>query len=95
MRVAAILVLATACSGGSSSIDLTGMYRVDAAVGSSPCGADDPLTNKPPFLKFAKDEFLGQSFFKYDGCMGDAGVNCGSTGGVFTGFFEPISDGWN
>ena len=93
MRAAAIVVLAAACGGGSSGVDLTGMYRVDVAVGSMPCGADNPIT-RPPFLKFAKDDVLGQSYFKYDGCMDEAGTDCGSTGGLFTGFFEPISNGW-
>jgi hypothetical protein len=94
MRSAAILVLATACGGGSSGVDLTGMYRVDVAVGSSPCGADNPIANQAPFLKFKKDDFLGQTFFAYDGCMDEAGLDCGSTGGLFSGFFEPISNGW-
>ncbi|MBA3503879.1 MAG: hypothetical protein H0T65_26195 [Deltaproteobacteria bacterium] len=93
MRSAAIWLLA-ACSGGDGGVDLTGVYRVDVAVGSSPCGNDAPLTPFPPFLKFAKDEFFGQDYFKYDGCMDEAGVDCGSTGGLFTGFFEPISNGW-
>ena len=93
MRLAAILFLA-ACGGGSSGPDLTGMYRVDVAVGSMPCGADEPLASIPPYLKFAKDEFLGQPYFKYDGCQDEAGTDCGSTGGLFSGFFEPIDNGW-
>ena len=92
-RALAFLVLA-ACGGGSGGIDLTGMYRVDVAIGSKPCGTDQPLTTIAPFLKFAKDEFLGQDFFKYDGCQDAAGTDCGSTGGLFSGFFEPIDDGW-
>lgn len=94
MRVLASLVVVAACGGGSGGVDLTGMYRVDLAVGSMPCGSDQPLVMFPPFLKFAKDEFLGQAFFKYDGCMDEAGTDCGSTGGLFSGFFEPIDDGW-
>ena len=92
MRAALLLVIA-ACGGGGST-DLTGMYRVDVAIGSAPCGVDGPLAMAPAFVKFAKDEFLGQSYFKYDGCTDEAGTDCGSTGGLFTGFFEPISNGW-
>jgi len=93
MRALAFLVLA-ACGGGSSGIDLTGVYRVDLAIGSMPCGNDLPLTDISPFLRFGKDEFLGQPYFKYDGCTDEAGTDCGNTGGLFTGFFEPIDDGW-
>lgn len=93
MRALAFVLLA-ACGGGSDGVDLTGMYRVDAALGSMPCGTDQPLATFPPFLKFAKDEFLGQEYFKYDGCQDEAGTDCGATGGLFTGFFEPIDDGW-
>lgn len=95
MRIVAAAVLSlTACGGGSDGPDLTGMYRVDVALGSMPCGDDQPLANIPPYLKFAKDEFLGQPYFKYDGCMDEAGTDCNSTGGLFSGFFEPIDDGW-
>jgi hypothetical protein len=92
MRAALLLVIA-AC-GGSSSTDLTGMYRVDVAVSSMPCGNDAPIAMPPAFLKFAKDEFLGQSYFKYDECKDEAGTDCPNSGGLFTGFFEPISNGW-
>lgn len=88
------LVSCVACGGGSGGIDLTGMYRVDVAVGSMPCGTDTPLSSISPFLRFAKDEFLGQDYFKYDGCNDEAGIDCGSAGGLFSGFFEPIDDGW-
>jgi len=92
MRPAIAIVLLAACS--TDTTDLSGMYRVDVAVGSMPCGADEPLPSVPPFLKFSKDEFLGQDYFKYDGCMDEAGTDCGPSGGLFSGFFEPISDGW-
>ena len=94
MRAALLLVIAAACGGGDSGTDLTGMYRVDLAIGSKPCGVDQPLAMAPAFLKFAKDEFLGQSYFKYDGCTDEAGTDCNMTGGLFSGFFEPISNGW-
>lgn len=89
---AIVCLLLVGC--GTDNVDLTGMYRVDAAVGSMPCGVDTPLSGVPPFLKFAKDEFLGQSYFKYDACMDEAGTDCGASGGLFSGFFEPIDDGW-
>lgn len=93
-RTLAVVVMVAACDGGNDGPDLTGMYRVDVAIGSMPCGADAPLQNPPAFMKFAKDDFLGQDYFKYDGCKDEAGTDCSTTGGLFTGFFEPISDGW-
>jgi hypothetical protein len=92
MRFAAALIVLAAC--GDDAVDLTGIYRVDSAIGSTPCGVDDVLANIPPFLKFAKDEFLGQDYFKFDGCTDEAGTDCSSAPGLFSGFFEPISDGW-
>lgn len=88
------LLIGLAACGGGDGIDLSGMYRVDVAVGAMPCGEDTPLPSIPPFLKFAPDEFLGQKYYKYDGCMDEAGTDCAATGGLFTGFFEPIDDGW-
>jgi hypothetical protein len=79
---------------GTDPVDLTGVYRVDVALGSMPCGTDEPLATFSPFLKLAKDEFLGQSYFKYEGCTDEAGAECTTTGGLFAGFFEPIDDGW-
>jgi hypothetical protein len=92
MRRLLLCGLLVACSDDTT--DLTGMYRVDVAVGSMPCGADMPLPSIPPFLKFSKDEFLGQDYFKYDSCMDEAGTDCSATGGLFSGLFEPIDDGW-
>ena len=87
-----VFVALVGCSG--DSVDLTGMYRVDSAVGSAPCGTDTPLQDPPAFLKFSKDEFLGQTYFKYDGCTDEAGTDCMATGGLFSGFFESIDGGW-
>ena len=75
------LVLLVGCGG--DDVDLTGMYRVDAALGSAPCGVDMPMTGVSPFLKFAKDEFLGQTYFKYDGCTDETGTDCMASGGLF------------
>lgn len=94
IRPAILAIVLAACGGGDGGPDLTGMYRVDAALGSSPCGVDQPLMMFPPYLKFAEDEFLGQKYFKYDGCTDEAGTDCDGTGGLFSGFFEPIDDGW-
>jgi hypothetical protein len=87
-------LLALGACGGGDSVDLTGMYRVDTAVGSMPCGTDEPLATFPAFLKFSKDEFLGQSYFKFDECTDEAGTDCPNTGGLFNGFYESISGGW-
>ena len=92
MRIAVLVVALAACS--DDPVDLTGMYRVDSAIGAMPCGTDAPLANVPPFLKFAKDEFLGQDYFKFDSCTDEAGTDCSSAPGLFSGFFEPITDGW-
>jgi hypothetical protein len=74
--------------------DLTGIYRVDTQVGSAPCGADQPLVGRPPFLKFYKEKFVFQEYFAYDGCMDAAATTCTPIGGLFSGFQEQISDGW-
>jgi len=90
-RFAALLVVA-AC--GTDEIDLTGIYRVDADVGSMPCGADTPLAMPPPYLKFAKGEIFGAEYFAMLTCSDEAGTNC-SGGGLFGDSFpEPIDGGW-
>jgi len=85
------LVLVAAC--GSDDVDLTGVYRVDSAVGSEPCGADETI-EFAAFVKFAKMELFGQPFFAYDGCTDAGAAECSSIGGLFGGFFEPIDNGW-
>jgi hypothetical protein len=92
-RLAVVLALhAGAC--GSDPVDLTGVYRVDIALGSMPCGTDQPLATFSPFLKLSKDQFFGQDYFKYEGCTDEGGAECTATSGLFAGFFEPIDDGW-
>lgn len=87
----ALAVLGAAC--GSDEIDLSGVYRVDSAVGSAPCGADEPISYAP-FVKFQKDDFFGATLFTYEGCTDESGTSCQSMGGLFGGFAEPIDDGW-
>jgi hypothetical protein len=91
-RAFSILVLLAAC--GSDDVDLTGVYRVDTNVASSPCGADQAVMTPPAFLKFAKEEFLGAEYFSMQTCTDAAGADC--TGGGLFGysFPEPIDGGW-
>jgi hypothetical protein len=92
MKRAAVLalVLVSACSDDT---DLTGIYMVTSDVTSSPCGMDmaDPAAS--PFLKFSKGDFLGQSYFQYEGCTDETATSCSSTT-LFDGLFEPIDNGW-
>jgi hypothetical protein len=85
--IAACLVI-TAC--GSDPIDLTGVYRVDSAIGSMPCGTDATI-DFAPFVRFTKTDFLGAPLFQYDGCMDEAATDCSSLPGLFG---EPQDDGW-
>lgn len=87
----AILIMVAAC--GVDDVDLTGLYRVDSAIGSAPCGSDATI-EFPPFVKFAKMELFGQPYFGYDGCADATAAECESIGGLIGGFFEPIDGGW-
>lgn len=90
--VAAVTVVAVvAC--GTDEVDLTGVYQVDRAVGSEPCGDDAPI-EFAPFVRFTELDFLGQPYFAYDGCADATAAECTSIGGLLGGFFEPIEDGW-
>jgi hypothetical protein len=88
-----VLVVALAACGGSDDVDLTGIYKVDVDVGSSPCGTDAPVIMAPAFLKFHQDDFLGAKFFAFDSCTDAAATMCDS-GGLFTGFTQPTDNGW-
>lgn len=92
MRFAIAACLLAAC--GSDSVDLTGVYRVDSAIGSMPCGTDTTLTDYAAFVRFEKMDFLGTPFFSYEGCTDEAATDCTSMGGLFGGFSEPQDDGW-
>jgi hypothetical protein len=83
--------VAAACGG--DPVDLTGVYRVDRAVGSAPCGADMPITYSP-YLVFERHELAGQPVYTYAGCADEAMSGCIPMGGLFEGFAEPIDDGW-
>ena len=91
MRCLLLVCLLAACD---DDVDLTGVYRVDEHVASSPCGADEPVTGGPAYLKFRKDAFFGGEIFVYDECTDAAATDCQSAGGLFDGFIEPIDDGW-
>lgn len=89
MRLAWLLSLA-ACG---SDVDLTGVYAVDSAIGSEPCGTDAPIMFAS-FIEFEKMELFGQDFFGYSGCTDETATDCTSIGGLVGGFFEPLDDGW-
>jgi hypothetical protein len=91
MRIAIALLALAAC--GPDDVDLTGVYRVDSAIGSAPCGTDATI-EFAAFVKFSKMELFGQEYFSYDGCADDTATECSSIGGLIGGFFEPIDDGW-
>ncbi|MGE0549995.1 MAG: hypothetical protein AB7O24_14740 [Kofleriaceae bacterium] len=89
-----ILVLAVVLAGCSDDVDLTGIYRVDLHVGSSPCGNDQPVVNGVAYLSFHQEELFGQDYFAYDECTDAAATDCPGGGGIFGGFYEPIDGGW-
>jgi hypothetical protein len=79
---------------GTDEVDLSGVYRVDTEVGSSPCGADMPIPLRPPFLKFTKGEIFGTPYFSMETCVDEAATSC-TGGGLFgDSFAEPIDGGW-
>lgn len=86
-------IVAAGC--GSDEVDLTGMYRVDTAVASMPCGNDQPVAMPPAYLKISKGEFFGATIFSMAECTDEAGTDC-TGGGLFGGdsFSEPIDGGW-
>jgi hypothetical protein len=89
---AALVCLLAAC--GSDDVDLGGMYQVDTAVESEPCGTDAPQAMPPAFLKFEKMEFFGEEYYSMEECTDAAGSDC-SGGGLFgDSFYEPIVNGW-
>jgi hypothetical protein len=90
MRAAALAILA-ACG---DPVDLTGVYRVESAVASSPCGDDRAVADPPGYLKFGKGELFGSPFYSYVECADEAATDCAAAGGLVEGFFEPRDDGW-
>jgi hypothetical protein len=90
MRVALLLLALAACT---DDVDLTGVYRVDRAVGSAPCGTDETI-DFAAVVKFEEMELFGQEYFGYSGCTDETATECTSIGGLIGGFFEPIDDGW-
>jgi len=93
MRV--VFLLGVLCvQACNDDVDLTGVYEVTASVGGQPCGNDMPVVSTPPFLKFYKQDILGQDFFAYDGCTDATANECQNIGGLFGGFYEPTDTGW-
>jgi len=87
----AIVVLVMGCA---DDVELAGIYEVTSEVGSSPCGADLPITGGAPYIKFVRGEFLGTTIYNYQDCMDAAGTDCESSGGLFGALTEPIANGW-
>jgi hypothetical protein len=94
MRGALLAMAAAAAACGGGDVDLTGVYRVDRAVASSPCGEDQPVADPPAYLEFSRGDLFGNAFYSYVECTDAAATDCVSVGGVFEGFFEPRDDGW-
>jgi hypothetical protein len=78
---------------GSDPVDLTGVYRVDTALGSEPCGSDGAI-QYPMFLRFERGAIFGQTVYQLSGCGDEQGQVCTPMGGLFETFAEPIDDGW-
>lgn len=78
-------------SGCSSTVDLGGVYRVDANVVSAPCGNDQPVATPPAALQLIADETFG---FVYTRCTDEAGTMCARPNPYTDSFPEPIDDGW-
>jgi hypothetical protein len=93
LPVLLLLPLVVGGCGGGDPVDLSGVYRVDVAVESAPCGADTPTISPPAYVKLGKESLFGQQYFDYATCTDAAGTDCAG-GGLFSGFFEPIDDGW-
>jgi hypothetical protein len=87
MRAWLLLVL-VAC--GSEEVDLTGVYAVDSAVGSEPCG-DDAAIAYDAFVKFEHTDAFGVEVFVYASCTDEAAATCDAKPGAFA---EPIDNGW-
>jgi len=94
VRGAALLLAAAAAACGGDAVDLTGVYRVDSAVESAPCGEDRPVARPPAYLKFSRGDFLGNPFYSYEACTDAAAADCAPIGGLLEGFFEPRDHGW-
>jgi hypothetical protein len=94
VRGAALLlaVVVVACGGGE--VDLTGVYRVESAVRSAPCGDDRAVVDPPAYLKFSRGELFGGPFYSYVECADEAATDCVVVGGLLEGFFEPRDHGW-
>lgn len=90
-RTVGWLCVVAAC--GTDSADLSGVYRVESAVGSVTCETDAAI-EFAAFVRFTEQELLGQPFYAYDGCTDETATECSSIGGLLGGFFEPIDDGW-
>lgn len=88
-----VLLLLAALAGCDDSVDLGGTYEVQSHVGSAPCGSDVPVMMPAKYLKLEKMKFLTADFFSLSECDDAVGTNC-SGGGLFSGLFEPIDDGW-
>jgi hypothetical protein len=80
------LVLGAGC--GSSTMDLTGMYRVDSHVASmSPCTTDTLVANPTAFLRFVSST----NGYELQACGSLEPTTCSGIGA----FIEPIDDdGW-
>ncbi|HVK82623.1 MAG TPA: hypothetical protein VM513_00880 [Kofleriaceae bacterium] len=91
MRAAVFVFVVAGCS---EPVDLSGMYRVDTQVASSPCGDDRQVAVPIAYVRFNRGEFLGAEFYAYDECKDAEGTDCLAAGGLFEGFYEQLDDGW-
>ncbi len=78
-RTVGWLCVVAAC--GTDSVDLSGVYRVESAVGSVTCETDAAI-EFAAFVRFTEQELLGQPFYAYDGCTDDPATVCSWIGGL-------------
>jgi hypothetical protein len=93
MRVCPLIVV-TVLAACDDEVDLTGIYRVDLDVASSPCGADQPVTQGPAYLSFREQQLYGQPYFTYDECRDSGAADCPDRAELTESFFEPVDGGW-
>jgi hypothetical protein len=91
ISIVSLGLLAAGCSS-ADPVDLTGVYRVDDYLASSPCGSDYPQPYPPASLKLSDDVAGGEPYIAVDECDHLDGTQCRSF--AVAGLFDRIGDTW-